>query len=50
MAVRDDTDYFISSAYLNWIYAICQEEPSLRSLADRILPLSSPDITGHSIS
>ena len=50
MAVRDDTDYFISSAYLNWIYAICQQEPSLRSLADRILPLSSPDITGHSIS
>ena len=50
MAVRDDTDYFISSAYLNWIYAICQDEPSLHLLADRILPISSPDIIGHSIS
>jgi signal transduction histidine kinase len=43
MAVRDDTDFYISSDHLGWISATCRSEPALRQLADRILPTAGPE-------
>ena len=50
MAVRDDTDFYISSAHLGWISATCRGKPALRKLADRILPPATPGHTPELVS